>query len=159
MTDLQAIADRLDLQALQSDFVDAAMMRDWDGFAAVFAPDGAWRMPHAKLEFTSRAAIRAGVEQLREHWEFFVQTIHPGALTITGDTATGRTYVEEFGRFHDGTSHRNHARYHDTYRRTPDGWRFTDRTYEILYYDPTPLTGSVPTPSTVFDLPEPTHPS
>ncbi|MDX6258627.1 MAG: hypothetical protein QOH84_315 [Kribbellaceae bacterium] len=60
MTDLQAIADLLDLQALQATFTDAAMTRDW---------------------------------------EFFVQTIHPGALTIAGDTATGRTYIEEFGRF------------------------------------------------------------
>jgi ketosteroid isomerase-like protein len=154
MSDLQAIADRLELQALQADFTDAAMMRDWDGFAAVFTPDGAWRMPHAKIEFTSRTDIRAGVERLRAHWEFFIQTIHPGALSIDGDTATGRTYIEEFGRFHDGTSHRNYARYHDTYRRTSDGWKFTDRTYEILYYDATPLTGFVPTASTSFDLPE-----
>ncbi|MDX6279339.1 MAG: hypothetical protein QOH03_410, partial [Kribbellaceae bacterium] len=39
------------------------------------------------------------------------------------------------------------------YRRTPDGWRFTTRTYEILYYDATPLTGTVPTAATFFDLP------
>jgi ketosteroid isomerase-like protein len=153
MSDLQAIADRIEIEALRADFTDTAMMRDWDGFAAVFTLDGAWRMPHAKIEFTSRTEIRAGIERLQSNWEFFVQTVHPGGLRIDGDTARGRTYVEEFGRFHDGSSHRNYARYHDQYQRTPDGWRFTDRTYEILYFDASPLLGSVPDASTVFELP------
>lgn len=153
MSDIQAIADRLEIEALRGDFTDAALMRDWDGVAALFTDDGAWRMPHAQFAFTDRAQIREAIERLQSHWEFFVQTVHPGTLRIDGDTATGRSYVEEFGRFHDGASHRNYARYHDQYRRTGDGWRFADRTYEILYYDPTPLAGSVPTASTVFELP------
>ncbi len=36
------------------------------------------------------------------------------------------------------------AIYHDRYQRTGDGWRFTERVYEIRYLDTTPLTGSVP---------------
>jgi hypothetical protein len=27
----------------------------------------------------------------------------------------------------------------DRYRRTPDGWKFTERVYEIRYLDTTPL--------------------
>ncbi|WP_020388498.1 nuclear transport factor 2 family protein [Kribbella catacumbae] len=157
MSDIQAIADRLEIEALRCGFTDSSLMRDWDGFAATFTPDGALRMPHAKIEFTSRADIRAGVERLRGLWEFFVQTVHPGPIQLEGDTATGRTYIEEFGRFHDGASHRNYARYHDRYQRTADGWKFTERVYEILYYDTTPLTGSVPTATTEFDLPAGVH--
>ena len=28
------------------------------------------------------------------------------------------------------------------YKRTPDGWKFTERVYEIRYLDTTPLAGS-----------------
>jgi hypothetical protein len=61
VTDFQAIADRVEIEALRGEFTDAAMMRD-----------------------------------------------------------------------------------HDRYRRTPDGWRFTERIYEVRYLDTTPLAGSAP---------------
>jgi hypothetical protein len=73
-----------------------------------------------------------------------VQNTHPGVIELDGDTATGRTYIEEFGRFRDGGSHLNYAVYHDKYRRTPDGWKFAERVYELMYVDTTPLTGTAP---------------
>jgi len=36
------------------------------------------------------------------------------------------------------------AIYHDRYQRTGDGWKFTERVYEIRYLDTTPLAGSAP---------------
>jgi hypothetical protein len=65
-------------------------------------------------------------------------------FTLDGDTATGRCYVTEFGRFGDGSSHANHAIYHDSYRRTAEGWKFHERVYEVRYFDTRPLTGTVP---------------
>jgi uncharacterized protein (TIGR02246 family) len=141
MTDFQAIADRVEIEALRGEFTDAAMTRDYDRFAALFTSDGVWRIPGA-AEFFSRAEIRAGIERLQGSWEFFVQTIHPGAVQVDGDTAVGRSYVAELGRFHDGGSHQNLAVYHDRYQRTRDGWRFAERAYEIRYVDTTPLPGS-----------------
>jgi hypothetical protein len=44
----------------------------------------------------------------------------------------------------EGSSHLNYSVYHDRYRRTPDGWKFTERVDEIKYLDTTPLTGSPP---------------
>ncbi|MEU4393084.1 nuclear transport factor 2 family protein [Kribbella sp. NPDC023855] len=153
MSDLQATADRLAIQALPIEFADSAMMRDWDRFAGLFTQDGTWRMPHAGMVFTGRDEIRPAIERLQGNWQFFIQTVHLGTIQLDGDTATGRSYVEEFGNFNDGSSHRNYARYHDLYQRTPDGWRFTERKYEVLYVDMTPLTGSPANASTVFDLP------
>src|SRR5215469_7749254 len=43
MTDLQAIADRVEVEALRGEFTDAAMMRD--RVASLFTPDGVLRMP------------------------------------------------------------------------------------------------------------------
>jgi hypothetical protein len=67
-------------------------------------------------------------------------------VQLAGDTAAGRAYIVEFGRFRDGSSHLNYSLYHDRYQRTPDGWKFTERVFEIRYVDTTPLRGSVPHP-------------
>lgn len=144
MSDPQAVADRLDIEALRAEITDAVMMRDFDRVAALFTPDGAMRWPHIGKEFTGRDEIRAGIEWGQGLWEFFVQNVHPGVLRLDGDTATGRTYIHEFGRMRDGSSHLNYALYHDRYQRTPDGWRFTERVYEVRYVDTTPLPGTAP---------------
>jgi uncharacterized protein (TIGR02246 family) len=145
--DVQAIADRVEIEALRGEFTDAATMRDYDRFASLFTPDGVWRIPDADVKFVSRAEIRAGIERLQGFWEYFVQTVHPGTIQLDGDTAVGRTYVAEFGRMRDGSSHLNYSLYHDRYQRTADGWRFAERVYEVRYLDSTPLAGSAPHPS------------
>jgi ketosteroid isomerase-like protein len=145
MSNLQAIADRFEIEALRGEFTDAGMMRDYDRFASLFTQDGAWKMPHINVEFVSRAEIRAGIERLRDLWEYAVQNVHSGTIRLEGDTAVGRAYIAELGRLRDGRSHRNYAIYHDRYQRTSDGWKFTERVYEIRYVDTTPLAGSAPT--------------
>jgi ketosteroid isomerase-like protein len=144
MSDLQAIADRFEIEALRGEFTDASLMRDWDRFASLFTQDGAWRMPHIDEELVSRVDIRAGVERLRGLWDYFLQTVHPGTIQLEGDTAVGRSYVSEFGRFRDGSSQLNYSVYHDRYQRAPGGWKFTERVYEVLYLDTTALAGSAP---------------
>jgi ketosteroid isomerase-like protein len=142
--DLQAIADRVEIEALRGEITDAVMTRDYDRFASLFTEDGAWRMPHINVELVGREEIRAGIERLQGLWEYFVQNAHAGTIHVEGDTAAGRAYVSEFGRFRDGSSNLNHSLYHDRYRRTPDGWKFAERVYEVKYIDNTPLTGSAP---------------
>ena len=44
MSDFQAIADRVEIEALRGEFTDALMMRDYDRFASLFTQDGAWRI-------------------------------------------------------------------------------------------------------------------
>jgi ketosteroid isomerase-like protein len=144
MSDLQAIADRVEIEALRAEYTDAGMMRDYDRFASLFTKDAALRWPHINKEFIGREEIRAAVERLQDLWDYFVQTVHPGTTQVEGDTATGRAFVAEFGRFRDGNSHLNYAVYHDHYRRTPDGWKFAERVYEVRYLDTTPLAGSAP---------------
>ena len=144
MSDLQAIADRFEIEALRGEFTDAVMMRDYDRLASLFTEDGVVRMPHINEEAVTRDAIRAGVERLQGLLDSFVQTTHPGNIQLEGDTAVGRAYISELVRFRDGRSQQNHAVYHDRYQRTPDGWKFTERVYEVRYLDTTPLAGSAP---------------
>jgi len=144
MNDFQAVADRVEIEALRGEFTDAAMMRDRARLASLFTPDGALRMPNIPAELVGREEIRAGGERLQRQWEFFVQTTHPGTIQLDGDTATGRAYIQELARTRDGRQGLNYAIYHDRYQRTPDGWKFTERAYEVRYVDSTPLAGSAP---------------
>ena len=147
MSDLQAIADRVEIEALRGEFTDAAMMRDRARLASLFTPDGALRMPNIPAELVGRDQIRAGGERLQALWEFFVQTTHPGTIALDGDTATGRAYIQELARARDGRQGLNYAIYHDRYQRTGDGRKFAERVYEVRYLDTTPLAGSAPRPA------------
>jgi ketosteroid isomerase-like protein len=141
MTGLQNIIDRFEIEALRGEFTDAATMRDWDRFAALFTSDGVWQIPDGNIKLVGRAEIRPAIERMQGAWEFFVQNVHPGTIQLDGDTATGRSYVAELGRFRAGSSHVNYSVYHDRYQRTPDGWKFTERVYEVKYLDSSPLAG------------------
>jgi hypothetical protein len=98
MSDFEAIADRVEIEALRGEFTDAVMMHDYDRFATLFTEDAVVRIPDANIGFTSREELRAGIERL----------------------------------------------HHDRYQRTPDGWKFAERVYEVRYVDSAPLTGSAP---------------
>jgi uncharacterized protein (TIGR02246 family) len=145
MTDLQAIADHVEIEALRGEFTDAGMMNDYDRFASLFTPDGVWRVPAVDAEFTGLREIRAGIERLTAGmWEYLVQTTHPGIIQLDGDTASGRAYVSSFGRLRDGSSQLNYSVSHDRYQRTPDGWKFSERVDDVRYVDTSPLAGSPP---------------
>jgi len=142
MNDFQAIADRVEIEALRGEYSDAGMMRDYDRMASLFTEDGTLRMPDVPADLSGRDEIRAWLEQVPRHVDYLVQTTHPGSVLLFGDTASGRAYLQELGRTRDGRSFVNYAIYHDHYRRTEDGWKFTERVYEIRYLDTTPLPGS-----------------
>jgi ketosteroid isomerase-like protein len=144
MSDFQAIADRVEIEALRGEFTDAVMMRDYDRVASLFTPDGALRMPNIPVELAGQSEIRAWGERVPDLVDFLVQNTHPGTIALHGDTASGRAYMSELGRGRDGRSALNYAIYHDRYQRNQDGWKFTERIYEVRYEDTTPLAGSAP---------------
>ena len=144
MSDREVIADRFEIEALSCEFTGAVMMRDYGRVTALFTPDGALRILGTDVDLADRDQIRAWGERVPEFVEYLVQNTHPGVIRLDGDTASGRAYMSELIRLRDGSSHLNYAIYHDCYRRTDDGWKFTERVYEIRYLDSTPLTGSVP---------------
>lgn len=145
MPDLQLVADRVEIEALRAEFTDAVMMRDPARIAALFTDDGVLRMPDVPLESIGPAIARDS-ERLQGAWDFFVQSSHSGAVELDGDSASGRTYVHELARLTDGREGVNYGVYHDRYRRTENGWRFAERTYEVRYFDPSALGGTAVAP-------------
>ncbi len=102
MSDLQAIADRVEIEALRGEFADAVMMNDHDRLASLFTSDGAVRIPLGNIEAVGREQIRALGERRQALADYFVQTTHPGTIQLDGDTATGRAYLSELARTLDG---------------------------------------------------------
>ncbi|MGP7997147.1 MAG: nuclear transport factor 2 family protein [Streptosporangiaceae bacterium] len=141
MSDFQAMADRVEIEALRGEFTDAAMMNDYGRAASLFTDDGALRMPNVGVELTGREEIAAMGGRRESLLDHFVQTTHPGTIQLDGDAASGRAYLCELLHFRDGRSELNYAVYHDRYQRTPDGWKFAERSYEIRYVDDSPLPG------------------
>jgi len=90
MSHLQAIADRVEIEALRGEFTDAVMMNDHDRLASLFTHDGALRMPNVPAELAGREEIRAIGERREALVDYFVQTTHPGTIQLDGDTASGR---------------------------------------------------------------------
>jgi hypothetical protein len=113
MSDLQAIADRFEIEALRGEFTVAVMM---------IHPQGALRMPNIPVDLAGREEICAWGEREPALVDYLVQTTHPGVIRLDGDTTWGRAYLQEFGRTRDGRSELNYAIYHDRYQRTDDGW-------------------------------------
>jgi hypothetical protein len=137
------VDDIVAIEQLRGNFADRAIRQEYDRFAALFTDDGVWAIPGMGVSFQGRTDIRAGIERMRSMWEFFVQTVHPGAVEAGSGPgeATGRCYVSELGRFLDGTSQLNYACYEDRYLRLPEGWRFASRRYRFLYVDTSQLIG------------------
>jgi ketosteroid isomerase-like protein len=113
MRDLEAIADRVEIEALRGEFTDAVMMRDYGRVSSLFTPDGSLRIPDARVELCDREEIRAWGERVPAVVDYLVQTTHPGMIRLDGDTASGRAYMSELIRLRDGSSHLNDAIYHD----------------------------------------------
>ena len=149
MSDPGTIADRVEIEALRGEFVDAIMMRDYDRFASLFTQDGTWRIPYIDVELVGREEIRAGIERMQGLWQYVVQTTpHPGTVQLAGDTAIGRAYVSEFGHMRDGRSELHYAVYHDRYERTRDGWKFASATTRSGTSTRRRLRGRRPAPAT-----------
>jgi ketosteroid isomerase-like protein len=97
MSDLRAISDRVEIEALRGEFTDAVMMRDYDRVASLSTPDGALRMPNVPAELAGREEIRAWGERVPALVEQPVQTTHRGTLQLDGDPASGRATSKSSG--------------------------------------------------------------
>lgn len=51
MSPIEALGDRVEIEALRGEYTDAGMMRDYDRFASLFTQDGVMRWPHINKEF------------------------------------------------------------------------------------------------------------
>jgi ketosteroid isomerase-like protein len=87
MNDLQAIADRVEIEALRGEFTDAVMTNDHDHLASLFTPDGAVRIPSAA---SRPAAGRRSARSASGGWLWRTTSCKPPTRGRSGLTATPR---------------------------------------------------------------------
>ncbi|MEY8018671.1 MULTISPECIES: nuclear transport factor 2 family protein [Mycobacterium] len=129
MTDQQ---DRQDISDLLVRYATGIDRRDWPLFRTVFTDDceldygeiGAWSGVEAVTDFMERVHAPAG------------HTLHRltnQAITLDGDKAMARTYVDALIMFGDNQSGANGIGfYDDEIVRTPDGWRIARRRFTAV---------------------------
>lgn len=131
---MSSAADREAIEHVKYRYLRALDTKDWEGFAATLTDDVTGDYG-GRLHFTNRAELvdymrsSVGPGVITEH-----RVTHP-EITVDGDEAFATWYLQdrvivaEFNFMLIGAGF-----YHDTYRRTPEGWQISatgyDRTYE-----------------------------
>jgi hypothetical protein len=95
----------------------------------------------AERDVVGRDAIVEMWSRSVAKYSVVVQLYLTRTYDVDGDTATGRCELLELNVRSDGGRHLMAGHYDDTYRRTPDGWRFTSRRIEKYYAGPPDLMG------------------
>lgn len=144
--DLNAVADRLDIQDLIARYATVIDSGAFDDLDPLFTGD-------AQIDFATFGGPVGTLAEVKAFLSsslpFFTRTQHMmglPAITIDGDTATARTSCNNpmISTGRDGTVSvwLIGLWYDDELRRTPDGWRFSSRKQTRCYT----LTGLTDTP-------------
>ncbi|MGW6962385.1 nuclear transport factor 2 family protein [Streptomyces chartreusis] len=132
-------------------FADACSAFDSARFARSWAEQGTWTItgPNPFTVTANPDEFEQLHAKMLSGWDGFIQLIHSSLVTVSGDTATARSYVTEIGQPHgEPGGYTNHGLYLDQLIRTPQGWRFAVREYHYRYLDTSPLTGQlIPPPA------------
>jgi hypothetical protein len=133
---LQELSDRLEINDLITDYSYAIDTRSWDDLDAVFTPDAQIDYTAVGGESGDVPTIKAWLAKTLAMFSGFQHLVATSKVTIDGDTATGRTLCHNpmiMGA--DGKQSVMFVGiwYHDTFVRTPDGWRISSRREEKGY--------------------------
>lgn len=80
----------------------------------------------------------SSVTHMLNLWDFFFQLTGPGVVSVQGDSATARFYVNEVARSKEGKGNYNLSMYEDSLVKIGGQWYFKKRYYHTIYQD-TPL--------------------
>lgn len=137
ITSLQLVKDEMEIRALADKFSDAANRKDGAQFQSLWAKDAVWKIgPPINMEFKGKEKMGESVTHMLGLWDFFVQLSGPGVVTINGDKATARFYVNEIARKTDDKSgNYNLSMYDDELIKENGKWVFAKRTYHTIYQE------------------------
>jgi uncharacterized protein (TIGR02246 family) len=133
--------DVIAIEQLVARCCDAVARRAWDEVADLYVDDGLWAPPG--MEARGRTAIRDALEQVVGPHPLLVQIASNPMIAVTGDSATARWQIQEVGRDAKDQTITVLGTYDDTLTRTADGWRFTERRFDLLLFATHPSEGMV----------------
>ena len=126
------VEDRLAIRELVESYNDAVMRFDGDAWRANWREDAAWTLPGAG-EITGLANFYPIWEQAMNGFAFVGFFASAGPLLVSGDTATGTWYQQEFLHGKDGSKRVVIGKYQDEYVKVDSRWYFQKRVYEVMH--------------------------
>ena len=133
---LQELSDRAEIQELMVNYCYAIDTRDWAALDDVFTED-------AMIDYSEVAGVRGQLPEIKIFLAEalgpmlgFQHTISTSQLRFEGDRAFGRTACFNPMIVSDNGERRVvffGLWYRDTFERTPNGWRISERYEEALY--------------------------
>lgn len=126
---MDTTADKLMLLERLAAYADAVNRRDGDDWIECWAPDGVWLIRDKRIE--GRAAIKSAWETAMSGYEEVHFFAHLGRIEVSGDTASARSYTQEFLSTTAGERRTQFGEYDDRFRRVGDRWLFTERSFHI----------------------------
>ena len=129
------LTDRAQLHDLLIAYARRADTKDWVGFADLFADDGRIVLPFGSI---TKDEMAGSVERVLAPFEGTHHLFANIGIEIDGDTARTNHYLQAVHVASADTPSR-HADiggwYDNTYRRTPDGWRFVSVDLTFVWSD------------------------
>jgi ketosteroid isomerase-like protein len=123
---VRELHDRALIGELLLRFARALDERDWEGYAALYADDGVLQLPWGPPRPREGLAQDTEANLGRFHATQHISSNHQ--IAVEGDEATSRSYLQAV-HVSDPEATDGHwtlgGWYDCSYRRTPDGWRFT----------------------------------
>ncbi len=123
--------DRVAINDVLARYADAVNQRDEALWGATWDAQGEWFL-FGPDTVQGRAAIVAAWREAMAGFPFVVMSVSQGAVTIDGDSASGRSYSSEIARTADGKRMRVHGCYEDRYRKRDGLWGFAFRKFAVL---------------------------
>lgn len=132
--------DEQALRNLMSRYVDALNRRDAKDWAATWAQSGSWNLLGTVV--TGRDNIVGLWQQMMSGFEFAVMMPASGLFDISGDTASGHWYLQEYTRDLEGNGNTVLSRYLDTYIKQDGEWLYQSRECNFIYHGAADLSGN-----------------
>jgi len=125
-------AAELAIRRLHAVCADAVYRKDGQAFAECYTENGEWKV--AGLHIVGRAAIADALGELGAANERIFMTFGMPILEFGPQTATGRTYVVEHVKRHDGSAAVTFGIYYERFVHLDGQWRFRWRHFDFLYF-------------------------
>ena len=126
--------DRIAIRELFETYAAAVTALDAEAWGSTWAEDAEWALPdYPEIGTTQgRAAIVAMWVEAMKGFPGIMFEAWPGAIAVTGDTATAICYTAEvYDR--DGQTHRDRGRYEDTLVKQDGRWLFKTRSFRNIH--------------------------
>ena len=127
--------DRLAISELVSAYGDAVTRNNAVDWAALWAEDSSWAMPDFPgwEMMTGKSTIVSTWVEAMKNYPLNINVQSLGAVTVTGDAATGRAYTSELVTDSTGATYRVTGCYDDHFVKQNGRWLFKSRVFKVLH--------------------------